>query len=136
MGDGRNCPACRSDDLQAPVPPPVRRAVCGHCGRCWEVGGRGAEVDTLTCPGCSRRGTCEACPTPLAESLTRRHLLGDGEEVEIRPLRYGDRFELATAFIGPVVGVPPLALLSTRTTSWTPESAPPAPDRRDSVIAR
>jgi GNAT superfamily N-acetyltransferase len=100
MGDGRTCPACRSDDLQAAGPPPVRRAVCGHCGRCWEDDGRGAEVDTLTCPGCSRRGTCEACPTPLAESLTRRHLLGDGEEVEIRPLRYGDRFELATAFTG------------------------------------
>jgi hypothetical protein len=61
-------------------------------------GGRGVEVDTLACPGCSRRGTCEACPTPLAESLTQRHLLADGEEVEIRPLRYGDRFELSAAF--------------------------------------
>jgi hypothetical protein len=34
----------------------------------------------------------------LAESLTQRHVLADGEEVEIRPLRYGDRFELAAAF--------------------------------------
>ncbi|HET6950216.1 MAG TPA: GNAT family N-acetyltransferase [Acidimicrobiales bacterium] len=100
MDDGRTCPACGSDDLQPSGWATARRAVCGHCGRCWEDGGRGAEVDSLGCPGCPRRGTCEACPTPLAESLTQRHVLLDGEIVEIRPLRYGDRFELAAAFTG------------------------------------
>lgn len=98
MADGRTCRACGSDELQPAGSPPVRRAVCGHCGRCWEDGGRGAEVDSLACPGCPRRGTCEACPTPLARSLTHRHWLADGEEVEIRPLTYGDRFELSAAF--------------------------------------
>ena len=98
MGDGRTCRACGADALQPAGSPPGRRAVCGHCGRCWEAGGRGPEVDSLACPGCPAQGTCEACPTPLAESLTRRHVLADGEEVEIRPLLYGDRFELAAAF--------------------------------------
>ncbi len=43
-------------------------------------------------------GTCEACPTWLSESLTHRHMLDDGGEVLIRPLVYGDRFELAAGF--------------------------------------
>lgn len=95
MDDGRTCRACGSADLQPAGPP---RAVCAHCGRCWEDGGEGAEVDTLACPGCPRRGTCESCQTWLAESMTRRHVLPDGEEVVIRPLLYGDRFELAAGF--------------------------------------
>jgi GNAT superfamily N-acetyltransferase len=98
MDDARPCRACGSDELQPAGCTKVRRAVCGHCGRCWEDSGRGAEVDALACPGCPSRGVCEACPTPLADSLVQRHLLTDGEEVEIRPLRYGDRFELAAAY--------------------------------------
>ena len=97
MADVRTCRACGATDLQ-PAGPPTRRAVCGHCGRCWEDGGDGLEVTVLACPGCARRGTCEACPTWLSESLTRRHVLDDGGEVLIRPLVYGDRFELAAGF--------------------------------------
>ncbi|HEX6569647.1 MAG TPA: GNAT family N-acetyltransferase [Acidimicrobiales bacterium] len=95
---GRTCQACGWGELQPAGSPPARRAVCGHCGRCWEDGGRGAEVDSLACPGCPRRGRCESCPTALVESLTRRCLLADGGEVVIRPLLYGDRFEMAAAF--------------------------------------
>jgi GNAT superfamily N-acetyltransferase len=72
--------------------------VCARCGRCWEDGGRGAEVDTLACPGCERRGTCESCPTWLVEEASRREVLPDGQAVLIRPLLYGDRFELAEGF--------------------------------------
>jgi GNAT superfamily N-acetyltransferase len=97
MGDLGTCPACNSTELQ-PAGPPARRVVCAHCGRCWEREGHGAEVDILGCPGCARRGTCEARPTWLSESLTHRHVLEDGAEVLIRPLVYGDRFELATGF--------------------------------------
>ncbi len=97
MADVRTCRACGSTDLQ-PAGPPTRRAVCGHCGRCWEDKGDGPEVDVLGCPGCPRRGACEACPTWLSESLTHRHVLDDGGEVLIRPLVYGDRFELAAGF--------------------------------------
>lgn len=97
MDDGRTCPACGSE-MQPAGSPPSRRAVCGHCGRCWEDGGRGAEVDTLGCPGCPRRGLCEACPTWLVDELTRRYVLADGEELAIRPLLHGDRFELAAGF--------------------------------------
>jgi hypothetical protein len=52
-------------------------------------------VDTLACPGCQRRGTCEERPTWLAEALTRHELLADGTRVLLRPLLHGDRFELA-----------------------------------------
>ncbi|RPI07869.1 MAG: GNAT family N-acetyltransferase [Actinobacteria bacterium] len=97
MADVRTCRACGSTDLQ-PAGPPTRRAVCGHCGRCWEGEGDGPEVDVLACPGCARRGVCEARPTWLSESLTRRYVLDDGGEVLIRPLVYGDRFELAAGF--------------------------------------
>ena len=97
MADVRTCLACSSTDLQ-PAGPPTRRAVCGHCGRCWESEGDGPEVDVLACPGCARRGVCEARPTWLSESLTYRHVLRDGGEVAIRPLVYGDRFELALGF--------------------------------------
>ncbi|HEX6419801.1 MAG TPA: GNAT family N-acetyltransferase [Acidimicrobiales bacterium] len=98
MDDRRTCPACGSDEVQPAGSPPARRAVCGRCGRCWEDGGRGAEVDSLGCPGCPRRGLCESCLSPLARSLTQRHTLPDGEEVAVRPLVYGDRFELAAGF--------------------------------------
>lgn len=97
MADVRTCRACGSNDLQ-PAGPSTRRAVCGRCGRCWEDEGDGPEVDVLACPGCARRGACEACPTWLSESLTHRHVLDDGGEVLIRPLVYGDRFELASGF--------------------------------------
>ena len=97
MADAGACRACGSIDLQ-PAGPPTRRAVCGHCGRCWEGSGDGPEVDVLACPGCARRGTCEARPTWLSESLTQRHVLEDGAEILIRPLVYGDRFELAVGF--------------------------------------
>jgi GNAT superfamily N-acetyltransferase len=46
------------------------------------------------------RGDRESCPTWLVESLTRRHVLADGEAVVIRPLVYGDRAELAAAYEG------------------------------------
>ena len=98
MDDARTCQACGSPDLQPAGWPPGWRAVCAHCGRCWQDGGDGPEVDTIACPGCARRGTCESCATWLAESLTRHHLLPDGGEVVIRPLLYGDRFELAARF--------------------------------------
>lgn len=97
MASDRTCPSCGSTDLQ-PAGPPTRRAVCVRCGRCWEDEGNGALVDALTCPGCALRGACEACPTWVAESLTTRHVLADGAELLIRPLVYGDRFELATGF--------------------------------------
>lgn len=98
MAEARPCRACGLAALQPAGSSPAQRAVCAHCGRCWEDGGYGPEVDTLACPGCPRRGTCEACPTWLCESLSRRHVLRDGEEILIRPLLYGDRFEMATAF--------------------------------------
>jgi len=44
------------------------------------------------------RGDGGSCPTWLVESLTRRHVLDDGEAVVIRPLVYGDRFELSAAY--------------------------------------
>ena len=94
MADGRACPACGSTDL-VPAGPPGSRAVCTRCGRCWEEGGAGAEVDTPACPGCPQRCICESCPTWLAESMTRRYTLADGQVVVIRPLLYGDRSQLA-----------------------------------------
>jgi GNAT superfamily N-acetyltransferase len=97
MDDGRACPSCGSAGL-VPAGPPGSRAVCTRCGRCWEDGGTGAEVDSLACPGCRERGTCESCPTWLAESMTRRHTLTDGQAVLIRPLLYSDRFQLAAGF--------------------------------------
>ena len=78
--------------------PAGRRTVCAHCGRCWEDDGDGVGVDTLACPGCERRGTCESCPTWLVEEMSRREVLSDGQPVLIRPLLYSDRFELAAAF--------------------------------------
>jgi ribosomal protein S18 acetylase RimI-like enzyme len=72
--------------------------VCAHCGRCWEDGGDGVEVDSLACHGCERRGICESCPTWLVEEMSRRETLCDGQPVLIRPLLYGDRFELAAGF--------------------------------------
>jgi GNAT superfamily N-acetyltransferase len=44
------------------------------------------------------RGDGGSCATWLVESLTRRHVLADGEAVVIRPLLYGDRSELAAAY--------------------------------------
>ena len=90
MADTTACPACGSAAL-APAGPPDHRAVCTRCGRCWEDGGAGAEVDTLACPGCPQRCTCQACPTWLAESMARRYRLADGQVVVVRPLLYGDR---------------------------------------------
>jgi GNAT superfamily N-acetyltransferase len=98
MDDGRTCRACGSTDLRPSGRPAGRRVVCTHCGRCWEDGGDGVEVDTLACPGCERRGTCESCPTWLVEEMSRRDVLRDGEPVLIRPLLYGDRFDLAAGF--------------------------------------
>jgi acetyltransferase len=98
MDDGRACRACGSTDLQPAGRPAGRRAVCAHCGRCWEHGGDGVEIDTLACPGCEHRGACESCPTWLVEEMTRHHVLSDGQPVLIRPLLYGDRFELAAGF--------------------------------------
>lgn len=100
MGDGRTCRACGSSDLQPAGEPPGRRAVCAVCGRCWEDGGDGDLVDPLSCPGCARQGRCESCPTWLVEEMSHRHVLTDGQEVLIRPLLYGDRFELAEGFAG------------------------------------
>lgn len=100
MDDGRTCPACGSPGLQPAGLPPGDRAVCPRCGRCWEDGGDGALVDALACPGCERRGTCESCPTWLVEERSRREVLADGQQVLIRPLLYGDRFELAAGFSG------------------------------------
>ena len=97
MGEARTCRACGSTELQ-PAGPFARRAVCGHCGRCWEDEGGGPEVDVLACSGCERRGACEACPTWLSDSMTHRHVLDDGAEVLTRPLVYGDRHELAAGF--------------------------------------
>lgn len=91
------CPACGSHDLR-PAGPPTARIVCARCGRCWEDGGRGPQVDALTCPGCLQRGRCEACLTWLAEEMTHRHVLADGEELLVRPLVAGDRYELAAGF--------------------------------------
>jgi len=91
------CPACGSAAL-LPAGSPTRRVVCGHCARCWEDGGRGRLVDVLACPGCPERGRCEACLTWLADSLTEQHVLADGAQVLVRPLVYGDRYELAAGF--------------------------------------
>jgi len=91
------CRACGSQDLR-PAGPPTARIVCAHCGRCWEDGGWGAQVDPLTCPGCPQRGRCEACLTWLAEEMTHRHVLADGQELLVRPLVAGDRYELAAGF--------------------------------------
>lgn len=99
MADRPACPACGSTDLE-PAGPTGGRAACQRCGRCWEGDGTGAEVDALACPGCPRRGTCEARPTWLAESLSHRHLLADGGAILIRPLVPGDRHELALRFSG------------------------------------
>ncbi len=97
MDDGRACPACGSTSL-LPAGPPGSRAVCAQCGRCWEDGGAGAEVDTLACPGCPQRDVCQSCPTWLVDSMTRRHELPDGQEVLVRPLLYSDRSKLAAGF--------------------------------------
>ena len=97
MADTTACPACGSAAL-VPAGPPDHRAVCTRCGRCWEDGGAGAEVDTLACPGCPQRCTCQACPTWLAESMARRYRLADGQVVVVRPLLYGDRTQLAAGF--------------------------------------
>jgi acetyltransferase len=91
------CPACGAAALE-PAGSSGGRAVCVRCGRCWEGAGRGAAVDSLACPGCDRRGTCEERPTWLAEELTRHEVLGDGTRVLLRPLLHGDRFELAAGY--------------------------------------
>lgn len=91
------CPACGSPELR-PAGPPTTRVVCARCGRCWEDAGRGPQVDALTCPGCLQRGRCEACLTWLAEEMTHRHVLADGEELLVRPLVASDRYELAAGF--------------------------------------
>jgi len=91
------CRACGSQDLR-PAGPPTARVVCAHCGRCWEEGGSGEQVDPLACPGCLQRGRCEACLTWLAEEMTHHHVLADGQELLVRPLVAGDRYELAAGF--------------------------------------
>ncbi|HEU5084562.1 MAG TPA: GNAT family N-acetyltransferase [Acidimicrobiales bacterium] len=91
------CRACGSQDLR-PAGRPTTRVVCARCGRCWEDAGRGPQVDALTCPGCPQRGRCEACLTWLAEEMTHRHVLADGQELLVRPLVAGDRDELAAGF--------------------------------------
>lgn len=97
MHDGRACPGC-GGELEPAGSPTGARAVCSRCGTCRERGGTGVEVDSLACPGCPRRGTCEARPSWLAEELTRRAALSDGTRVVVRPLLAGDRHELAAAF--------------------------------------
>lgn len=94
----RRCPGCGRPSLLPSGVPPGWRAVCTHCGRCWSHGGTGRQVDALACPGCPRRGACESCPTGLVDELSHREVLRDGARVLIRPLLYGDRFELAAAF--------------------------------------
>lgn len=91
------CSVCGSQDLR-PAGPPTSRVVCAHCGRCWEDAGRGPQVDSLTCPGCLQRGRCEACLTWLADEMTHRHVLAGGQELLVRPLVAGDRYELAAGF--------------------------------------
>lgn len=97
MEGERACPTCGSTSL-LPAGPPGSRVVCARCGHCREDGGAGAEVDTLACPGCPQQDACRSCPTWLADSMTRRHELPDGQEVLVRPLLYSDRSKLAAGF--------------------------------------
>ena len=92
------CPACGTITLIPAGPPGETRAVCQHCGRCWEAGDGWAEVDTLACPGCGQRAVCESRPTALVDAMASVHELADGARILIRPLLYGDRHELAEGY--------------------------------------
>ncbi|MFI5042045.1 MAG: GNAT family N-acetyltransferase [Acidimicrobiales bacterium] len=105
--DPTSCPSCGEPSLEPAGDGRWPRRVCGHCGSCWEAtsagegGGRHAgmrEVDSIACPGCTRRGVCESRPTWLAASLASNHTLKDGTKVLIRPLLYSDREQLAVRF--------------------------------------
>jgi len=92
------CPACGSPALLPAGPAGEVRAVCGHCGRCWQTGAGPVEVDTLACPGCSQRAVCESRPTALVEEASSVHHLADGTRVLVRPFLYSDRHELAQGY--------------------------------------
>jgi RimJ/RimL family protein N-acetyltransferase len=93
------CPGCGSTALEPAGLDGVVRRVCEGCGSCWEEDGQDwRAVESPGCPGCARRGVCESRPTWLAESMTQHSTLADGTKVMVRPLLYGDRFELADAF--------------------------------------
>lgn len=55
-------------------------------------------MDTLACPGCDQRVVCESRPTWLVGTETSEHSLADGSRVQVRPLLYSDRRELAVGY--------------------------------------
>jgi len=96
------CPSCGGSRLEAAGDGRWPRRVCARCGYCWEVpeirGDGPGPVDSVACPGCSRRSLCESRPTWLADSMSAVHALKDGTRALIRPLLYSDRWELAVRF--------------------------------------
>ena len=100
MDDGRTCRACGSTTCSPPAP----RRARGPCAATAAGAGRRRRRRRgrpLACPGCPRRGRLRVVPhlarrvddPPARAEPTARPVL-------IRPLLYGDRFELAAAFAG------------------------------------